>query len=72
MTDEQKIRIQFLRQKARAGTLTIEETREGLVLMRADRLVAANASTGKKRVAAEKAAPVDTKALLGGLKRKEA
>lgn len=47
---EMQVRIAELRQKARDGTLTLEETKEGIAFLRQERLMMppAKASGGKK------------------------
>jgi len=51
MTPEQRTRIEQFRQKAIAKTITVEEMKEAVILMRESRLAAqaANASSGKSR-----------------------
>lgn len=62
--------IQLWREKARAGTLTLEETRAAIAAIRKER-VSANAvsaaSTAKKAAAKAKAGPIDSEALLSEL-----
>lgn len=57
MSPDVQARIVILRQKAIDGTLTQEEMREGIILMRGDRKAAAAsvASSGAKRTAKAKA-----------------
>lgn len=57
--------IAALRQKAREGTMTLEDARRGIAILRADRLAmpAAKASTSKRKKPEE----VDTDSLLGEL-----
>lgn len=60
-------RLAELRQKGRAGTLTLEECREGVRLLREDR-IGASAASSKARVAKTKAnREVDSNALLAEL-----
>lgn len=57
-----QLRIAELRQKARDGTLTLEETKEGISFLRAERLaMPPSKSTGTRKAA------VDVDALLGDL-----
>jgi hypothetical protein len=53
MSPEIRSRIAILQQKAIAGTLTIEEMREGVQLMRADRVAGASASDSSRRAKAK-------------------
>lgn len=67
---ELQAKIAEWREKARQGTLTIEEMKEAISAIRGDRKGAAIASEASKRKAAKKAIP-DAKSLLselGGLK----
>lgn len=49
---DMQIRIAELRQKARDGTLTLEETKEGIAFLRQERLAMPPAkSSGSKKVA---------------------
>lgn len=57
---EMQTRIAVLRQKARDGTLTLEETKEGISFLRQERLMMAPAKVSKKAV-------VDVENLLGQL-----
>jgi len=58
---EMQQRIAELRQKARDGTLTLEETREGINFLRQERLAMPPAKAGSKKVV------VNADALLGEL-----
>lgn len=53
MSPEVRDRIAILRQKAVEGTLTVEEAREGVMLMRADRVAGASASDSSRRAKAK-------------------
>lgn len=57
MTAEQQSQIAVWRQKAAEGTLTIEEMREIVVLLRASRRTAAAASEQARRTRAKAAIP---------------
>lgn len=69
MTPEQRTRIEQFRQKAIEKTLTIEEMKEAVVLMRETRLTAqaANASSGKAKPKAPKKSAEDLLSELEGL-----
>lgn len=60
---ETQQRVAELRVKAREGNLTVEEMREAITMLRAERL-AMPATASKSRA---KAPPVDADALLGEL-----
>jgi uncharacterized protein YnzC (UPF0291/DUF896 family) len=60
---ETTIRIAELRQKARDGTLTLDEMKEAIAFLRQERLAMPQTSS-KPRT---KAAPIDPDALLGEL-----
>ena len=53
MSPEMKSRIAILQQKAIDGTLTLDEMREGIQLMRADRVAGASASDSSRRAKAK-------------------
>lgn len=55
MNPELEGKIAVWRQKALAGTLTLEEMREGIAFMRADRMHAKVSSTSAVRARATKA-----------------
>ena len=62
--------IQLWRQKAQAGTMTLEETREAINAIRGSRLAAGQQSTEskvRKSAAKAKAAPIDAQSLLDEL-----
>ncbi len=61
---ERQQRIAELRQKAREGTLTLEETKEGIAFLRAERLAMPQTKASGSRA---KAAPVNANDLLGEL-----
>lgn len=56
MTQETLLRLQLLRAKGREGTLTQEECREAIALLRADRGATAQATAGSKVSRARKTA----------------
>jgi hypothetical protein len=58
------MRMANLRQKARAGTMTIDEVREGVRLLREDRVGASAASTKARVTKSKAAAVIDSDALL--------
>lgn len=60
---ETQQRVAELRQKAREGTMTLEDTKEAIAFLRQERLAMPAAST-KSRA---KKAPINTDALLGEL-----
>lgn len=60
---ETQQRVAELRQKAREGTMTLEDTKEAIAFLRQERLAMPAAST-KSRT---KKAPINTDALLGEL-----
>lgn len=66
MSPEQQARIQALRAKAREGTLTLEESREAIILLREDRVAASATSAASKARKAPKA-PVNSDDLLAEL-----
>ncbi len=57
ISPELQQKIQVWRQKSLDGTITIEEQREALKLMREGRLAAAQASAAGKRAKAKAAVP---------------
>lgn len=68
MTPENTARLQALRQKSLAGSATIEELREAVAILRADRISASHASTTSRTAKAAAAAPVDTGNVLANLR----
>lgn len=68
-SSEVQARIQLLRQKSRDGTLSLEEMREAITLMRQDRVGASAVSAkAKERKSASKAkASINSDDLLGEL-----
>jgi hypothetical protein len=66
MTPELQSKIVAWREKASAGTLTVEEMREAIASIRGDRKNAASASEQSRRTKAKAVIP-DAKALLGEL-----
>ncbi|MGD9674524.1 MAG: hypothetical protein AB7U98_13710 [Candidatus Nitrosocosmicus sp.] len=67
LTPEETMRVEILRRKALDGTITIEEQREAIVMLRQGRVGAQIGSTASRTKKAEAKAPVDTAALLKGL-----
>lgn len=65
---ELSAKIQEWRAKALAGTLTPEESREAINVLRQGRVAAQAASTTSRTKTAAAKAPVDTSALLANLK----
>jgi hypothetical protein len=62
--------IQIWRQKSLDGTITIDEMRQAIAAIRAERMgagVKSAASKEKKETAKTKSAPIDSEALLGEL-----
>lgn len=62
-------KIDLWRQKAAAGTLSLDECREALSILRAGRVAASQTSTTsrtKKASAAKSKQPIDSDALLDG------
>jgi hypothetical protein len=63
-------KLQEWRQKAAAGTITIEEMREAIAAIRQERIagsIRSSASREVKATAKAKAKPIDSDALLGEL-----
>ena len=67
LSPELQSRIELLRAKAIAGTLTIDEQREAIRALRADRMAAAERVRAGKPRASSKTPARDAAALLGGL-----
>lgn len=63
MTQDQIIRLAALRQKQLAGTISREELKEAITIMREDRVLA---QVKPKAAGKPKAAPVDVDKLLEG------
>lgn len=63
---ELQSKLAVWRQKAKDGTLTLEEQREAIAALRGDRKSAAHSSEQSKRTKAKAAVP-DAKALLASL-----
>jgi hypothetical protein len=63
LSPELQSRIELLRAKAIAGQLTLEEQKEAIRMLRADRVAAA----ARGRASRAKPAPRDASVLLGGL-----
>lgn len=68
MNVEQTARLQAISRKAIEGTATPEELREGVSILRSDRVAASHASTTSRTAKAAAAKPLDTGALLADLK----
>jgi len=66
MTPETQAQIGIWREKALAGTLTQEEMRDAIILLRQERVGAAKTSAASREKKAAKA-PVDADALLNEL-----
>lgn len=60
MSPEASAKVQLWRQKAREGTLTLEETREALAYLRQDRI---NAATSSAKASTKKAAGTAKKSI---------
>lgn len=70
LSQEAQARIGVLREKARNNTITQDEMREAIQMMRQDRVGAATASAGakeRKATASKKKAPVNSDDLLSEL-----
>ena len=65
---EDTLKIQEYRRKAQDGSLTLEECREALIVLRQGREGAQIGSTKSRTAKAEAKKPIDTAALLAGLK----
>ena len=63
VSPEMMERIAILRQKARDGILTLDETKEGIAFLRQERMAMAPAKTSTRKAAAS----IDPDALLGEL-----
>jgi len=66
LSPEMQSKVQLWRQKAREGTLTTEERREAIQLLRQDRIGAAQTSTASRAKKAPKA-PINADDLLSEL-----
>lgn len=66
LSPEMQSKVQLWRQKAREGTLTVEERREAIQLLRQDRVGAAQISAASRAKKAPKA-PVNADDLLNEL-----
>ena len=66
LSPEMQSKVQLWRQKAREGTLTTEERREAIQLLRHDRIGAAQVSTASRAKKAPKA-PINADDLLSEL-----
>ena len=67
---ETEFKIKEWREKAAAGTLTLEEMKEAIILLRRGRLAAAEAASKSASTAGKakaKKQPVDAQSLLDGL-----
>lgn len=67
LSPENTARLQAIRAKVLAGTDTLEDNKEGLAILRQDRISAQVGSTKSRTAKAEAKAPIDTGALLAGL-----
>jgi len=70
MNSEIHARLDILRQKSRDNTITMEEVKESMILMREGRIAAAGtsaASKARKSTAAAKKAPINSDDLLSEL-----
>ncbi len=67
LSPENSARLMALRQKAIAGTATLEELKDGISILRGDRVAAQHASTTSRTSKAAAAAPVDTGSILADL-----
>lgn len=67
MTPEVSQHLTILRQKSLAGTLTREEMKEAVALMRESRVSASAKSAKSKATKAAKAKPIDSDDLLAEL-----
>ena len=68
LTPENPARLQALRQKQLANTITKDELKEGLAILRQDRVAAQASSTASKTKAAAERVVVDPTAVLANLK----
>lgn len=70
LSPETQLKVAEWRRKAREGTLSVEESREALRMLREDRLSAGAtvAKTAKSKSLKAQAAAVDTSALLAKFK----
>jgi hypothetical protein len=65
---ENTARLQAFQAKSLQGTLTIDEQREAIAIIRQDRMAAQTSSTTSRTAKAEAAKPIDAGALLSKLK----
>lgn len=68
LSAENTARLQTFQAKALAGTITPDEEREAITILRQDRIAAQIGSTKSRSAKAEAARPVDADAVLAGLK----
>lgn len=68
MTAEQTARLLDLQRKAIAGTATLDELKEGVQILRADRVGAQAASTASRTTKAAAKAVIDPQTFLNQLK----
>jgi hypothetical protein len=68
LSAEDSARLMALRSKTLAGTASMDELREGIAILRKDRVSASAASGAAKTAKAAAKAPVDVGAALAGLK----
>lgn len=68
LSAENTARLLAIRQKSIEGTATIDELKEGIAILRQDRVSAQIASSQSKTTRAAAAKPVDTGSILADLK----
>jgi hypothetical protein len=68
LSAEKTARLMALRARTLAGQATLDELREGIAILREDRVSASIASTTSRTSKAAAKAPVDTAAALANLK----
>ena len=68
LTPENTARLQQLQQKVLAGTHTLDELKEGVAILRSDRIAAQAASTTSRTKAAAAKVVIDPVSVLAGLK----
>ncbi len=68
LSAENTARLQVLHAKALAETISLEELREGVAILRQDRVAAQIASTKARKTAAAEKAPVDVASVLADLR----
>lgn len=68
LSPENTARLQQIRAAVLTGTATLDDEKEGIRILRADRISASSTSAKAKTKKAEDAAPIDTGAVLANLK----